>query len=66
MVSTPEVFTDNIPIHPGPSMTVKKSSVIQSLCPFSVVLDVKQNNAVRRLGYGKSKYKAIIAVSMWW
>ena len=49
MVSTPDGFIDNSPMSPRPSVTGKKPSARKSLCQFSEVLDVKQNNAVYRL-----------------
>ena len=58
MVSTHEVFTDNIPIYPRTSTPVKKPSAQISLCMFTNVLDVKKN-AYRQVGADKSKRKAI-------
>ena len=43
MVSTPEIFTDNSPMSPGPPMIVKIFSARKSLCLFTEVLDVKKN-----------------------
>ena len=57
MVSTPEGFTYNIPMLYGPSVPVKNPSAIKSLCKCLETLDVKQNNAVYRLGADKSKHK---------
>ena len=42
MVSTPEIFTDNSPIYPMTSTTVKKLSAQKSQCMFTKVLDVKK------------------------
>ena len=43
MVSTPEVFTDNIPISPITSTPIKKPSAQKSLCLFTNILEVKKN-----------------------
>ena len=42
MVSTPEGFTDNIPISPMTSTPVKKPSARKSLCMFTNILEVKK------------------------
>ena len=44
MVSTPEIFTDNSPMSPGPPMIAKKCSSIKSLHIFTEFLDVKKKN----------------------
>ena len=59
IVSTPERFTDNIPISPGPPMIVKKCSARKSLHLFTEVLDVKNKTSVRQVVACKSKRKAI-------
>ena len=64
IVSTPEWFTDNIPMAPGPYVTIKNPSSSKSLRQFFEVLDTKQNTAVHRLGADKSKRKTIIPGSM--
>ena len=68
MFSTPEVFTDNSPLAPGPgpSMNVKNPSARKSLRQFYAVLDVKQKTSVCRLGVAKSMYKAIMAGIIFW
>ena len=43
MVSTPERFTDNIPMSPGPSVTVKNPSARTPLRLFTELLYVKKN-----------------------
>ena len=43
MVSTPEGFTDDSPISPMKSTTVKKPRAQKSLCMFAYILDVKKN-----------------------
>ena len=43
MVSTPEGFTDNIPISPITSTPIKKLSAQKSLCLFTNILEVKEN-----------------------
>ena len=48
MVSTPEVFTDNIPMSPIQYVTVKNPSAIKSLHQFLDTLKVKPNTAFRR------------------
>ena len=50
MVSTPEGLTENSPLSPGPSMTVKNPSAMITLHQFSEVLNTKINTAVHRLG----------------
>ena len=57
MVSKPEIFRNNSPMSPGPSIIVKKCSVRNSLCIFTEVLDVKKT-AIHRLVADKSKRKA--------
>ena len=42
MVSTPEVFTDDIPIYPMASTPVKKPSDRKSLCIFNNILDLNK------------------------
>ena len=64
MVSTPERFTDNSSISPGPPMIVKKYSARKSLCLFTEVLDFKKRTAFFRVGADKSKRKEIRADSM--
>ena len=63
-MSTPDKFTDNSPIPPGPPMIVKKCSASKSLRLFTEVFDVKKKTAVRRVGAAKSKIKAIISGNM--
>ena len=43
MVSTPDRFTNNSPISPGPPMIVKKFSARKSLRLFTEVLDILKN-----------------------
>ena len=64
MVYTPEVFTDNSPILPSQSVTVKKPSAIKSLCPFLDKLEVKPKTDVHRFFAAKSNHKAFISGSM--
>ena len=59
MVSTPEVFTYDIPISPMTSTPVKKPSAGKSLCFFATVLDVKIKLLPVDFGSAKSKRKAI-------
>ena len=66
MVFTPEVFTDNSPISPGPSLTFKRPSARKLLYQFSELFDIKNNIAFRRLGVTKLKLKAIIADILLW
>ena len=65
LVYTPEIFTDNSPMSPGPPMIVKIFSARKSLCLFTEVLDVKKTD-VRQVGATKSKRKAIREGSMLW
>ena len=53
MVYTPEKFTYNSPIPPGPSVTVKNPSARKPLCLFIEVFDVKNKNYVHRVGADK-------------
>ena len=48
LLSTPEVFTDNIPNVHMPSTPVKKPSARKSLCLFTNILDVKPKISKRR------------------
>ena len=66
MFSTPEIFTDNIPMSPGPSVNVRKSSAIKSIRLFTEFLDVKNKTAVQRVGADKSKRKLVISGSILW
>ena len=66
MVSTPDVFTDDIPMSPGTHMILRKPSTRKSLFLFTEVLDIKNKTTVRRVGADKSKHKAIRAGSMLW
>ena len=59
MVSTTEVFSDNIPIYPMTSSPVKKPSAQKSLCIFSNFLCVNKKTAYRRVGADKFNLKAI-------
>ena len=43
MVSTPDIFTNDSPMSPGPPMIVKKCSAIKPLRLFTEVLVFKQN-----------------------
>ena len=53
MVSTPDGFTDNIPISTRHSVTVKHCSARKSLCRFSEPLDIKSKTSVHKLGAAK-------------
>ena len=53
MVSTTDIFTDNNPMSPVPSVTVKKPSARNLICLFTEVFDFKQKTAVQRLGAAK-------------
>ena len=64
MFSTPEGFTNNGPMSPGSSVTVKKPIASKLLSQFYEVSYAKQNTDVCMLGYVKSKHKAIRAGSM--
>ena len=48
MVSNPEGFTDNSPISPSQSVTVKHTSARKTLKQFLDTLEVKPNTAVCR------------------
>ena len=41
MVSTPEIFTDNSPMSPGPPMILRNHIARKSIYLFTEVLDVK-------------------------
>ena len=49
MVSTPEGFTENIPMYYVTSVTLKQPNTRKSLPQFSEALDVKPNTDARRL-----------------
>ena len=66
MVTITEGFTDNSPMSPGPSVTVKNTSARNSLNKISPVLDVKQKTAIHRMGYSKTKRNAIRTYGMLW
>ena len=65
MVSTPEIFTNDIPISPMTLTPVKKPRAQKSLCLFNNILDMKKT-APRRVGDVKSKRKAIKYVNTPW
>ena len=65
MVSTTKGLTDNITISPRTSTPAKKPSAKKPLCVFTNVLDMKKT-AYRRVGYAKSKCKAIKFVNTPW
>ena len=60
MVSTPEGFTDKIPISSMTSTPLKKQSSWKSLCLFTNIFEVKKKTAYRRFGAAKYKRKGII------
>ena len=66
MVSTTEVFNENILMSPGPYVNVKHPSESKSLRQFTELLYVKNKTAVRQLCADKSKRKALISGSMLW
>ena len=59
IVSTPGGFTDDSPISPMTSTSVKKPSARKPLCIFTNILDVKNKTATRRVWAAKYKCKAI-------
>ena len=66
MVSTPELFTDDSPISPMTSTPVNKPCPKTSLCLSTKILDVKKKTATCRVGYDKSKRKAIkFGTALW-
>ena len=64
MVSTPEIFTDNISMSPRPYVTFRNPSAWKSLRIFTEVWGVKKKTAVLRVGAVKSKRKSIRELSM--
>ena len=66
MVTTPERFTENIPISPGPSVTVKNTIARISLRLFTELFYVKNKTSILRVGADKSKRKAIRSGIMFW
>ena len=66
MVSTSEIFTDNSPMSPGPSVTVINTIARKPLFLFTEFLDVKKENSVRWVGASKSRRRSIIGGSMLW
>ena len=59
MVSTPEGFSEKIPISSGPYVSIKQPKAIKSLRQFSTTLDVKPRTVVIRLFTAKLKRKSI-------
>ena len=66
MISTPEVFNNDIPMSPSQYVIVKKPIVGKSLRQFLESLDVKPNTYVRSFCVTKSKHKAIRYGCMLW
>ena len=66
MLSTPEIFTDNITMSPGPTTIFKNFSAIKLLLLFTEVLYVKKKTAVHRVGAYKSNSKEIRSGIMLW
>ena len=66
MVTTPEIFTDNIPMSPGPPVIFKTYSAIKSLRLFIEVFYFKRKISFRRVGDSKSKRKSTRAGIMLW
>ena len=64
MVSNPEGFTNNSPISPMTTPTIKKPSARKSLCLFTNILHVKKKTAIRWVRTAKSKCKVIKAGTM--
>ena len=66
ILSTPEVFTDNIPNVHMISSPVKKLSAKKSLCLFTNILDVKPTTAKGRFVAAKYRRKAMkVCNSLW-
>ena len=63
ILSTPEVFTDNIPNVHMTSSPVKKPSARKSLCLFTNILDVKPTTAKRR--FLSKKYCTLSLLCVW-
>ena len=59
MVYTPEKITDYSPSLPMTQATAKKPSARKSLHLFTNIFDVKKRTAIYRVGYEKSKRRAI-------
>ena len=66
MVSTPDIFSENIPISSGLYVSIKQTKARKSLGNFATTLDVKPKTAVHRLCADKSKRNTIRAVSQVW
>ena len=66
MVPTPELFTNNSPRYLTTPTPVKKPSARKSLCLFTNILDVKNNNPIRQVGYAKSQRKEIKTETTTW
>ena len=66
MVSTPEGFTENIPMAPNQYEPTKNPSAIKSLCRCSEALDIKYKTVVCGLGEAKARRKATIAGKSLW
>ena len=65
-VSTPERFTDNIPMSPGTSVNFINISVIKTLCIFPEVLGVKNETYVLRVGASLSNHNLIKSGIILW
>ena len=59
MFSTTEIFTSNIQMSSGTSVTFKKPSAIKPLRLFTEVLDVQNKTYVCQVGTDKSKQNSI-------
>ena len=64
--ATPDIFTDNITMSPGTSVTIRNPIARKPLHPFTEVLDVKKKTSSIRLGAAKSKRKATRSGSVLW
>ena len=66
ILSTPEVFTDNIPNVHMPSTPVKKPSTRKSLCLFTNILDVQPKTAKRHFVAAKYRRKDMKVCNILW
>ena len=66
MIYNPGEFTDNSPMSPSQSATLKKPTAIKPLRQLLYTLEVKPKTAVRRFCTSKPKPKSSRAGSMLW
>ena len=66
MVYTPDIFTNNSTMSPGPYVTTRKPSARKPLRLFTEVLDIKKKTSFRQVCAAKPNHKSIRAGNMLW